>query len=284
MSEKKIDSFYPPIADATISNEVEEADKKRPRSLDSTSSSPLSKKTIFECEIPDEAPLWFTKLTAAMEKISEKCDSFTSKFDNFTRVIESRVSDFTSEINSKIQTMEKSIDFVTKEFDHQKKTNAILESKIAKLNDELKASKAASIDAADALEQYSRRNCVLLHGIPEQKNEDTDDLFIKTVQKHLGVAVKVRDIDRSHRVGAVRASGGGRPIIVKFARYNVRAKVFRVKKKFKNSKFMLTESLTKKRVALLNEARDTYGKHNVWSWDGEILASIDGKISNVRNL
>ena len=47
---------------------------------------------------------------------------------------------------------------------------------------------------------------------------------------------------------------------------------------------MLTESLTKRRVSLLNEARDRFGKQNVWSSDGEILTSKDGKTYNVRDL
>ena len=30
-------------------------------------------------------------------------------------------------------------------------------------------------------EQYSRHNCLLLHGIPENKNEKTDDLYLATI-------------------------------------------------------------------------------------------------------
>ena len=33
-------------------------------------------------------------------------------------------------------------------------------------------------------EQYSRRSCLLLHGIPEKKQENTDELCIKVINEH----------------------------------------------------------------------------------------------------
>ena len=33
----------------------------------------------------------------------------------------------------------------------------------------------------DKQEQYSKRNCLSLHGIPENKNEKTDDLCLATI-------------------------------------------------------------------------------------------------------
>ena len=35
----------------------------------------------------------------------------------------------------------------------------------------------------DRQEQYSRRNCLLIHGLPESKNENTDELVIDTVKE-----------------------------------------------------------------------------------------------------
>ena len=292
MTEKKIDSFYQPTAmENATADENDEAARKRSRSVGSSSNSPVSKKAVLSesfSELPNEAPLWLTQLTAAMDRmtqkisdVSDKCDNISTKFDGFTRAIDARVTEFTNEITAKVAEVEKSVEFVAEEFDKQKKTNKLLESQIANLKEELRASIAASIEATDALEQYSRRNCALLHGVPERKDEKTDNLFIKTIADHLGVGVKARDIDRSHRIGAKRTNGTARPIIVKFARYNVRARVFKEKRKFKGTKLMLTESLTKRRVSLLNEARDRFGKENVWSSDGEILTSKDGKTYNV---
>ena len=34
-------------------------------------------------------------------------------------------------------------------------------------------------NSLDRQQQYSRRNCVLIHGIPEQKGEDKDEQALK---------------------------------------------------------------------------------------------------------
>ena len=61
--------------------------------------------------------------------------------------------------------------------------------------------------------------------------ECTDDIIIKTCAEELGIDVKQEDLDRSHRLRKVKRNDNKpRPIIVKFARYAVRNKVFSNKK------------------------------------------------------
>ena len=138
-------------------------------------------------------------------------------------------------------------------------------------------------DLIDSLEQYSRRNCALIHGIPESKDEKTDDLFVQTVNQHLGVNLQLCDLDRTHRLGSKKPNRP-RPIIAKFARSNKRAQVFREKKKLKGTKLVITESLTRRRVVMLEAARKRFGDKNVWSMDGEIFTKHNGRITNVREL
>ena len=38
-------------------------------------------------------------------------------------------------------------------------------------------------------EQYSRHNCLILHGIPEKKQENNDELCIKVVNEHLDLDI-----------------------------------------------------------------------------------------------
>ena len=47
---------------------------------------------------------------------------------------------------------------------------------------------------AEKQEQYSRRNCLLLHDIPENRNEKTDDLCIATINEHLELSITEADI------------------------------------------------------------------------------------------
>ena len=80
----------------------------------------------------------------------------------------------------------------------------------------------------DEQEQYSRRNCLLIYGIEENQNEDTDILSINIINEHLGLDIQPSDIDRTHRIGNKNITRKkGRAIIIKFIRYNTRKKVFR---------------------------------------------------------
>ena len=53
----------------------------------------------------------------------------------------------------------------------------------------------------DRQEQYSRRNCLLVHGIEETNDENTDDLVLKSIYEKLDVYITENEIDRSHRIG-----------------------------------------------------------------------------------
>ena len=72
--------------------------------------------------------------------------------------------------------------------------------------------------AVDRQEQYSRRNCFLIHGIVEETVQDTDEKIINTRQQSMGETIKSQDIDRSHRLGKPKSSKNAksRPMIVKF--------------------------------------------------------------------
>ena len=135
----------------------------------------------------------------------------------------------------------------------------------------------------DEMEQYSRRNCLVIHGITEQQNEKTDSLVIDTINSNLKLALTPNDIDRSHRIGSKsNPTGKPRAIIVKLARYNVRASIFRVKKLLKDTNIMITESLTAQRMSVLKQAKLQFGPRNVWTADGEILTkNKQGKIVNI---
>ena len=108
----------------------------------------------------------------------------------------------------------------------------------------------------DDLEQYSRRNCLILHGVNESNDENTDEILIKTFSEELGVEIKEDDLGRSHKVGnPKRKNNKPRPIVVKFARYAVRREIFMNKRKLKGKRLLITESLTSSQMQLLDEAQ-----------------------------
>ena len=57
----------------------------------------------------------------------------------------------------------------------------------------------------DKHEHYSRRNCLLVHGIVKTDDEVTDDLVIETISTKTYIEISPADLDRSHRIGKKKA-------------------------------------------------------------------------------
>ena len=117
-------------------------------------------------------------------------------------------------------------------------------------------------------EQYSTRNCLLIHELPVIRNENTGQINIEMAKK-MGEEMDEVDLDRTHRLGVPKEKKV-RPIIVKFARYNTRSRVSRNKKKLKRKKVSLTESSTKMQMEALKRAPEEFEFH-VWTYDGKIM-------------
>ena len=131
----------------------------------------------------------------------------------------------------------------------------------------------------DDLEQYSRRNCLVLHGVNESNEENTNEIIIKTFSEELGVEIKEDDLDRSHWLGKPkRKDNKTRAIIVKFTRYAVRKEIFMNKSKLEGKLLLITESLTSSRMPLLSDAQRKYGVRNVWTSTGRIMVKENDKI------
>ena len=146
--------------------------------------------------------------------------------------------------------------------------------------------------AADTAEQYSRRNCLRISGIPESDTEDTDRLVLDMADA-IGASIAIDDIDRSHRVGrppTAAVDATPRAIIVKFTSYRYRQKLFGALKMAKDRGYdgvFINEDLTRYRNGLLYMARKlvkTKCLLGAWSADGNILIR-DGskKVHRVAN-
>ena len=161
-------------------------------------------------------------------KVKELLEFFSNKFDELERENKKK--------NAKIKELEETIDILTEK-------NKSLTSDV------------------DELEQYSRRNCLLLHGVQENKSENTNDIVLKTMSEELDIEIKENGLDRTDRIGnRNRKDGKPRAIIVKFTRYTTRNKIYSNKKKLKEKKYLITESLMSRRYHLLKEAQEKYRK------------------------
>ena len=149
------------------------------------------------------------------------------------------------------------------------------------------------------LEQYSRRNCLQIFGVPENSGECTDDIVCDIANAHLKVPLSKADIDRSHRTGypaseSVQQTSGNntsshhppkkrpRPIVVKFVSYRQRQSVISQRRKLKGSGIVIQEQLTKSNQRLLKDTLKSKKVVTAWSSDGRIIASV--KATNGRTV
>ena len=91
-------------------------------------------------------------------------------------------------------------------------------------------------------EQYSKRNCLLIHGIKERRHKAIDEVVIQTIKSETDIDIDVKDIDQTHQIGA-KTENKRRLITVKLARYSERRKVFSSNKSLKGKNLSVPESL-----------------------------------------
>ena len=134
----------------------------------------------------------------------------------------------------------------------------------------------------DDLEQYGRSNCFILHGnnIDHRiSNMDIEKYVLNILNTKLNLPTSVcdSDIDICH---PLPSKTNKKTIIIKFVRRSIRNMISSHKKNLKTSngpKLSITESLTKKRLKIVEEARKVFGFGNVWSMKGIVYSSFKGK-------
>ncbi|XP_031340978.1 uncharacterized protein LOC116169091 [Photinus pyralis] len=128
----------------------------------------------------------------------------------------------------------------------------------------------------DNLEQYTRRNNILIFGVREEDNEVLTDKVISLLNTRMGVKLDKGDIDRLHRFG--KFGDKPRPIIIKFKGYEPKQAIIRKRKLLKGTPVVIKEDLTKERLSLFRELLSKVGNKNCWSRDGKLYCKINNQI------
>ena len=132
-------------------------------------------------------------------------------------------------------------------------------------------------DEINSLEQYSRRSCLNISGIPESATESTDQI-VTDVAVAAGVTLGPADIDVSHRVGR-QQDGKCRSIIVKMVSQRSRDTLYAARKDLRSGRVpalsaeilksvFISENLTRANQRVMYAARQLKrrGKiHAVWT-------------------
>ena len=126
----------------------------------------------------------------------------------------------------KFDLMERDVDFVSEKYEDWKKEKEDLHKEIREM-------KSFYEEKMDDLEQYSRRSCLVMTGMKETRDEDTDQIVEEILFSKLGLNLAPFEVQQTHRLGQKREPKDGRavnrPIIIRFVGYKSRNKVFKVK-------------------------------------------------------
>ena len=193
--------------------------------------------------------------------------TFPSKKDLAT--VKDEVIGKVEKLAMKINIMENRIVELENEFHKADKKIEIMEAQIALRDNSIEVLKKA----CDDQEQYGRRNCIRLNGLPFEKDKNVDVMAtVRHCLKGMGVPEAEADIDRAHRIGKPRSNtrtgAVEQQIIVKFRSWNTRTKVYRARPREKQGagKFTVCLDLTKRRQALLSLARNLISSNNRFSF------------------
>lgn len=205
-----------------------------------------------------------------LKEIQETQKKNTADFNKSYDLLFNQLQENSNVLKSGMDKIEEYV----KEIDRLKSENEVLKTKVTTL--ELRV---------DDMENYSRRNCVEIQGIPERQGENVSEV-VKELGNALNVDIVDEMIDACHRVGRINSERNQpRGIIVKFVRRTDKETLMnkrRVKRDFStrhmgmamDTPIYLNDSLSPSRRRLLAQARqlrkEKAYKH-LWLRNGNIL-------------
>ena len=154
-------------------------------------------------------------------------------------------------------------------------------------------------ESVDNLEQYTRKNSLEFHGIPENSYESTEEAILK-IAAALEVQVIPSDIEISHKL---RRKNDNSVIIAKFCSHKMKTSLYKARIRLKNTKatdlfpgfasavgskdrLFINENLTSYRRRLVdsaNQRRRDGCIRSVWTMDGKVYVktSPDGNPTRI---
>ena len=133
------------------------------------------------------------------------------------------------------------------------------------------------LSLVDRQEPYSRRNCVLIHCLEDNKSGAIENAVINLISNEMDFQISPGNIDNTHKT-EVPDSSKNKPVAVIFVQYNDRKQIFTSNKRFKGKDSSIVRSLRKIKIRKSNEARNTLSFSNIWTSDGNIMYRVEDDI------
>ncbi|KAF0313576.1 hypothetical protein FJT64_015908 [Amphibalanus amphitrite] len=147
----------------------------------------------------------------------------------------------------------------------------------------------------DEIEQYSRKYCINIKGVPETQREDPIEI-VMNIANGIGVTLQASDIDVAHRIGRSERTARGvktRDLCVKFRSYQKRQEMWQSRKALRSKpqagrrmtrakganqgeqvpEVFMYENLTRHRQKVMYVARELKRANKLWAvWsDGGVM-------------
>lgn len=205
-----------------------------------------------------------------LKGIQEEQKTTVKDFNKSFEALHDKIEERTTALEVKMRLIEEYIN----ETDKLRVENITLKKQVTTLENRI-----------EDLENYSRRNCIEIQGIPEEKGENVTDV-VKKVGEALGVKIADDMIDACHRVGGRTGEKRPRGIILKLVRRTDKDTIMRKRQERKrdfstrhlgmssDTPVYLNDSLSPSRRRLLGRARQLKiekAYKYLWLRNGNIL-------------
>lgn len=259
--------------------------------------------TIAESETESQAP--DTDIKNELHEINLKLAKMVTKDDSSLKdlivsVIDQMKDSILQTIEKRVGILESHLFESQKENDRLKKEVRNLEQKLSeKVNDQntkLTGMKATHVERINDIEQYGRRNNLVISGIQEatetkrnaeakgetkeasRKVETANEIPEESMEKVIsqlnsklpGLNLKESEIDMCHRLGKNR-SDKPRPIIVKFVSRMTKIKVLQRRKELQGTDLYINEDLTRINLSVLGTIKKKlHNGERLWTREGKL--------------
>ena len=187
--------------------------------------------------------------------------------DEFTALLAGQSNAFKNKVIEEIKVnifdlLKKEIKKVVKgelkEVEKLNSTVALLQTHVENLkeqNTQLRERCLETEKQIEEIEQYGRRLCLRITGIPTKEKETADMVLgkVKNLIEESGVDISDSTIDRAHRIG--KRKGSSQQIIVRFTTHRHRTLFYKARKNIKSGPKVHID-LTKKRFNILKDAQN----------------------------
>ena len=154
-----------------------------------------------------------------------------------------------------------------------------VEGETKKLSDRLEASAENVLEKQDALEQYMRRNSLILRGVRFYRGENINNIVLN-ILRNMGINITQKDIDRTHRIFIKHGKGRRNDpplIIVKLISHDMKQCIFNKRDFLRQMPgfrgIYIDENLTSIRRNLYRRTREAFPSFDCWTNDGSIYLS-----------